>query len=541
MSTARALSPSAPLSPTRWWTLGVVALGTFMLMLDLSVVSIALPQIHRSLGSSFADLQWVFDAYALTLAIFLVAAGSFADRIGRKKLFLWGFALFTAASLACGLAGDATALSLYRAVQGVGAAVMFAVGPSMLSHEFHGKERATAFTVFGAAVGLAVATGPLIGGSLINALSWRWIFYINVPIGILAILFGALRVRESLNKRAHPTDWTGLGTFSVALAALVFATIRAPREGWTSPVTLGLYATSALFLLVFALVQRRLGERALIDPAFFRSPTFVGISLVAMIGNAAALPSVFFETSYLENVLHVDAWGTGLRFLPLTLAMFVAGAIGGGLIGKVPFRILLGGSTAVMATGILFLNLTEADSSWTVLVPALVIAGFGMGAFNPARAALAIGVAEPAKSGVASGINETFQQVGIAVGIAGVGAFFEHRVATEFTASAAGQQMGPAAAEEAAHGISAGSIDAVAAAAGPLRDQVLPAAQDAFMTAFHGAMTLSAILGFIAAAIGFLMLRTKDLHASALSTIPPDLDETPTPREDDEPVPAPST
>ena len=521
-------------SPTRWWTLGIVALGSFMLMLDLSVVSIALPQIHKSLGSSFADLQWVFDAYALTLAIFLVAAGSLADRIGRKKVFQVGFAVFTAASLACGLADGAGELSWFRAIQGVGAAIMFAVGPAMLSHEFHGKERATAFTAFGAAVGLAVATGPLIGGSLINALSWRWIFYINVPVGVLALLIGALRVRESLNTRAHPTDWAGLGTFSLALGALVFATIRGPVEGWTSADTLGLYAVSVLFLVVFVAIERRLGERALIDPAFFRSPTFVGISLVAMIGNAGALPSVFFETSYLENMLHVDAWGTGLRFLPLTGAMFVAGALGGGLIGKVPFRILLGGSTLVMAIGILCLNLTEADSSWTVLVPALVVSGFGMGAFNPARAALAIGVAEPARSGVASGINETFQQVGIAVGIAGIGAYFQHTVSKDFTSSAVGKQLGADTAESAAHGISAGGLDAVVKAApDALREKVLAAGQDAFMNAFHGAMTLSAILGFVAAVIGFTMLRTKDLHSSAVSTIPPDVDEDGEARPDD--------
>ncbi|MEU2422944.1 MFS transporter [Streptomyces sp. NPDC007851] len=512
-------------SPTRWWTLGIVALGSFMLMLDLSVVSIALPQIHKSLNSSFSDLQWVFDAYALTLAIFLVAAGSIADRVGRKKVFQVGFAIFTVASLACGLAGDATVLSSFRAVQGVGAAIMFAVGPALLSAEFHGKERATAFTAFGAAVGLAVAAGPLIGGSLINALSWRWIFYINVPVGVVALLVGAVKVGESLNKRAHPTDWSGLTTFSIALGALVFATIRAPEEGWTSAQTLTLYAVSAVFLAVFVLIERRLGERAMIDPAFFRSPTFVGISLVAMIGNAGALPSVFFETSYLENVLGNDAWGAGLRFLPLTGAMFVAGALGGGLIGKVPFRILLGGSTAVMGVGLLLLTLTHADSSWTVLIPSMLVAGFGMGAFNPARAALAIGVAEPAKSGVASGINETFQQVGIAVGIAGVGAFFQNRVTDEFTSSAVGRQLGHDTAEQAAHGISAGSFGAVAKGAGALQDQVLAAGRDAFMSAFHSAMTLCAILGFIAAFVGFALIRTQDLHASALSTIPPDVDE----------------
>lgn len=509
-------------SSARWWTLGVVALGTFMLNLDLSVVAIALPSIHESLHSGFADLQWVFDAYALTLAVFLVAAGSFADRVGRKKVFQLGFVVFTVASLACGLADAAVALSCFRAVQGAGAAIMFAVGPAMLSHEFHGKERATAFTAFGAAVGLAVATGPLIGGALTDALSWRWIFFLNVPAGVVALVIGMLRVRESYNTRAHPIDRGGLIAFSVALGALVFAVIRAPEQGWTSATTVSLYAVSAVFLIVFLFIERRRRERAMIDLGFFRSPTFVGISLVAMIGNAGALPSVFFETSYLENLLHVDAWGAGLRFLPLTGAMFLAGALGGSLIGKVPFRVLLGGASAVMGIGILCLDLARADSAWTVLIPCMLISGFGMGAFNPARAALAIGVAEPARSGVASGINETFQQVGIAVGIAAVGAYFEHDVSRTFTASAVGTHLGPAAAGQAAHGISAGGIGAVARGAGALRDQVLAAGQDAYMAAFHHAMTLCAGLGILAGLIGLALVRNKDLHSTALSTVPPD-------------------
>jgi EmrB/QacA subfamily drug resistance transporter len=450
------MSAGRPSSPTRWWTLGIVTMGTFMLMLDLSVVSLALPQIHRSLHSSFSDLEWVYDAYALTLAIFLVAGGSTADRIGRKKVFQVGLAVFTASSLACGLAGGAVALSSFRAVQGVGAAVMFAVGPALLGHEFHGKERATAFTAFGAAIGLAVATGPLIGGGLTSALSWRWIFFINVPVGIAAIAVGALRVRESRNRKAHAADGGGLLSFSVALGTLVFATVRGPEQGWSSPVTISLYAASAVFLALFAMIEKRMGERAMFDLAFFRSPTFVGISLVAMIGNAGALPSVFLETSYLENMLHVDAWGAGLRFLPLTCAMFIAGALAGSLIGKVPFRVLLGSSAGLLGVGLLFLLGTRADSGWTVLIPSLIIAGVGMGAFNPSRAALVIGVTEPGKAGVASGINETFQQVGIAVGIAGVGAFFQGRVAAAFTSSPAGTQLGYSAAQRAASGISAG-------------------------------------------------------------------------------------
>lgn len=486
-------------------------------------MAIALPQIHTSLHADFADLQWVFDAYALTLAIFLVAAGSLADRLGRKKVFQVGFAIFTLASLACGLSDDATALSIFRAAQGVGAAIMFAVGPAMLSHEFHGRQRATAFTVFGAAVGLAVATGPLIGGSLINAFSWRWIFFLNVPLGAVALIAGLLRVRESYNRRAHPTDGAGLVTFSIVLAALVFAVIRAPEQGWVDPVTISLYPVSAFFLLLFIVVERRRGERAMIDLGLFGNPTFVAVSLVTMIGNAGALPSIFFETSYLENVLHTDAWGAELRFLPLTGAMFIAGAIGGSLIGKVPFRVLLGGSTLLMGIGLLFLNLAGADSSWTAFIPGMVISGFGMGAFNPARAALAIGVVEPARSDVASGINETFQQTGIAIGIAGVGAFFQHRVVDVLTASSIGSQLGHDAATRAAGSISAGGIDAVAAHAGELQSEVFAAARDAYLVAFHNAMTVCAGLGILAGVIGLALVRARDLHSSALSTVPPDL------------------
>jgi EmrB/QacA subfamily drug resistance transporter len=519
------MSVVRPPSPARWWTLGIVSLGTFMLMLDLSVVAVALPQIHESLNSSFSDLQWVFDAYALTLAIFLVAAGSTADRKGRKMVFQIGFTIFTIASLACGLASNAEMLSWFRAVQGAGGAIIFAVGPALLSHEFHGKERATAFTAFGAAVGLAVATGPLIGGALTSGLSWRWIFFINVPVGVVAILIGMFRVRESRSLRAQPTDWIGLLTLSVALAALVFATIRGPVEGWSSALTISLYVVSVVFLGLFAVTERRLGEAAMLDLSFFRNRTFLGISLVAMIGNAGALPSIFFETSYLQNMLRIDTWGAGLRFLPLTGSMFVAGAIAGSLIGKVPFKVLMGGSAALLGVGLLFLQLADVDSAWTVLIPSMIISGFAMGAFNPSRAALAISITEPSKAGVASGINETFQQVGIVVGIAGVGALFQHSVAASFTSSAVGQQLGGAA-ETAADGISAGSIDAVASAAGPLREQVLEAARTAFMGGFHDAMALSAGLALAAGLLGFLLIRTQDLHPSVLvSQIPPDVDD----------------
>jgi EmrB/QacA subfamily drug resistance transporter len=495
-----------------------------MLMLDLSVVTIALPQIHASLHSSFADLQWVIDAYALTLAVFLVTAGSLADRYGRKRLFLLGFAIFTVASLACGLSGGPDILAVSRAFQGVGAAVLFAVGPALLGHEFHGKERATAFTAFGAALGLAVATGPLIGGGLTSSISWRWIFFINVPVGMLGLATAGARVPESRNPRAPSTDWLGMASFTIAISALVFAIIRGSQTGWTSTQILALYAVSGIFLAAFIMVEWRRGESAMFDLSLFRIPTFTGISLVALIANGAGLPSVFIETNYLENVLHSSAWSAGLRFLPLTVSMFVFGATAGSLTGKVPFRALMGTACLAIGAGLLLTRLAGNDSTWTALIPSLVVTGAGLGMFNPTRAALAIGVTEPARAGVASGINETFQQVGTALGIAVIGAFFQNRVAAEFVRSPVAAHFGPQAHAVAA-AISAGSGSAVADSAGPLKQQVLATSTDAFVFGFHDAMTLCSVLALLAAGIAVLLLRTKDLHASALSLVPPDADD----------------
>jgi EmrB/QacA subfamily drug resistance transporter len=505
-------APYVP-SRARWWTLAVVSIGTFMLMLDLSVVAVALPQIRSSLDASFAQLQWVVDAYALLLAAALVTAGSLGDRRGRKRLFLAGFALFTLASLACGLAGTATVLDISRGVQGVGAAILFATGPALLGHGFHGKERAAAFGVFGAATGLAIAAGPLTGGAL-TGIGWRWIFFINIPVGLVAMAVAARRVPESRDPHSRQVDWVGMVLFTLALTALVFAVIRGNEQGWGSARIVAAFAAGGVLLLAFLAVEARLGERAMFDLAFFRNPTFVGISLVALIANGAGLPSVFIETNYVENLMHLDAWGAGLRFLPLTLALFVFGAVGGGLTGKVPFRALLTVACLALGVGLLLTRLAGADSAWTALIPSMIVTGAGMGLFNPTRAALAIGIAEPARAGVASGINETFQQVGTAVGIAGIGALFANRVGAAFAASPAGRQLGDQAAA-AGRAISAGSLGAVPPAA-------TSSARTAFVVGFHDAMTLCALCAFAAAVIAVTLLRTRDLHSTALSLIPPE-------------------
>src|SRR5215831_9762229 len=235
----------------KWWTLVAVCLGIFMLLLDITIVNVALPDIQRALHASFSDLQWVIDAYALTLAAFLLTSGSLADMYGRRLLYLIGLAVFTCASALCGFAVDPIMLQLSRGLQGVGGAIMFAVSLALLADAFRGRDRGIAFGVWGAVTGLAVAIGPLIGGVLTSGLSWRWIFFVNVPIGIAAVVITAMRVGES--KQAHATrpDWAGFVLFTGALASLVYGLIESSRKSFTNDLVLTCFAVAAVLLAAF--------------------------------------------------------------------------------------------------------------------------------------------------------------------------------------------------------------------------------------------------------------------------------------------------
>ncbi|WP_329566937.1 MFS transporter [Kitasatospora sp. NBC_01266] len=513
---AGATAPAAR-SAGRWWTLGIVSIATFMLMLDLTVVNVALPDLRTALHAGFADLQWVLDAYALTLAAFLLTGGSLADRLGRKRIYSIGFVVFTAASLACGAAPDILSLNLARGLQGVGAAVLFAVGPALIGQEFRGKDRALAFGVFGGVSGLAIAFGPLIGGALTDGLGWRWIFLVNVPIGLVAMVLGTLRIGESRDPAAHRVDWAGLVTFSAALGLLVLGFLRGEAQGWTSAPILGMFGGAVLLLVLFTVIERRLGVAAMLDLGLFRNRTFNGISVATLLGNAAGMSAIFLEVSYMQNVLGYSPLATGLRFLPLTLMLFAAAAVTGSLTASVSPRLLVGTAITLMSAGLFLVALVKPGSDWTALLPAMLLTGLGMGMFNPPRSALAIGVAEPAKAGMAAGIGETFQQVGIAIGIAGFGALFQHRVTDAFAHSAAGAALGPQA-QAAGQAVAAGAGRELAAGVpSPLHAAVQAAARAAFV---HGLTEVLVGCGAVAAAgalAAFLFIRTRDLHESALA------------------------
>jgi EmrB/QacA subfamily drug resistance transporter len=484
----------------RWWTLGAVCVATFMLLLDITIVNVALPDIQRDLHSSFQDLQWVVDAYALTLASFMLTAGSLADRFGRRRIFVGGLALFTLASLLCGLAQEPTVLNLARALQGVGGAAMFATSLALLAAAFQGRERGTALGVWGATTGASVAVGPLVGGVLVEQVSWQSIFFVNLPIGVAAIAVTLRTVRESRDPDAARVDLAGLVTFSAALFALVFALVRGNTEGWGSSTIVGLLVLSVVLLVAFVVVEAR-QERPMLDLTLFRKPSFVGVSIVAFALSASMFSMFLYLTLYLQNILGYSPLEAGLRFLPITLLSFVCAAISGNLTERVPTRLLLGVGLGLVALGLLLMSGVDKDSSWTHLLPGFLLAGAGVGLTNPAIASTAVGVVDPRRAGMAAGINNTFRQVGIATGIAGLGAIFQSIITSNIAEHAPpGTRLPPA------EFLAQGRVKAVPP---PLRDAFL----SGWTASLNEILVIAAAVALAGAVSALALVRREDFVA----------------------------
>src|SRR5438105_705034 len=425
----------------KWWTLIAVSVAMFMLLLDITVVNVALPAIQRSLHSSFRDLQWVVNAYALTLAAFLLTGGSLADLLGRRRVFVAGLVVFTASSAACGFASSPLALNLARAVQGTGGAMMFATSLALIAQAFHGKERGIAFGIYGGTIGAAVAVGPVVGGLITSAISWEWIFFVNVPIGVGAVILTLTQVAESRDPDATGVDWLGLLTFSGSLFLLVFALVQGNEDGWGSTKIVAYLAGSVVLIVLFVLVERA-QPRPMLDLTLFRRPAFAGASIVAFAISSSMFAMFLYLTLYIQDVLGYDALHAGLRFLPITLISFVVAPFAGRLSVRVPVRALLGLGLLFVSGGLLAMTAVDATSGWTTLIPGFLIAGAGIGLINPPLASTAVGVVHYSRSGMASGINNTFRQVGIATGIAGLGAVFQHAVTSNTLAALAQRAPG---------------------------------------------------------------------------------------------------
>jgi EmrB/QacA subfamily drug resistance transporter len=493
----------------KWWTLVLSSIATFMLLLDITVVNVALPDIQRDLNASLSSLQWVVDAYSLMLAAFLLTAGSLGDRLGRRRVFSLGLGLFTFASFLCGIAGDPTLLNLARGLQGIGGAAMFATSLALIGQEFHGKDRATAFGVWGATVGGAVAIGPLVGGLITEHLGWEWIFFVNIPIGVLAISLTEVRLANVAAQDPERIDLPGLATFSGGLFLLIFGLIRANPEGWGSPTIVASLGGSAALLLAFLVIEAR-SSHPMLDLSLFRKPAFNGVSAVAFGLSAGMFAMFLYLTIYMQGVLDFSPLETGLRFLPLTVLSFIASPISARLSHRVPIRVLVGVGLGLVGVGLLLMHGLDAGSGISALLPGFLVAGIGIGITNPGIGQAAIAVVPVAKAGMGSGINTTFRQVGIATGVASLGAVFQSQVDSKLSS------LLPNAPPGLAEAVSSGGSRAAAGIAPPgQRPEVVHAAKIAFVSGFNEILLIGAILSFVGAALGFALVRSRDFVATS--------------------------
>ncbi|HKP21910.1 MAG TPA: MFS transporter [Thermoleophilaceae bacterium] len=507
----------------KWWTLIAVSVATFMLLLDITVVNTALPSISEDLDASFTDLQWVVDAYTLSLAALVLTAGVLADRLGRRRVFAVGLGIFTFASLLAGLATDPTFLNLARALQGVGGAVMFAVSLALIAQEFEaGRERGTAMGVYGATIGVSVAVGPLVGGALTESLGWESIFFLNVPIGIAAIAITLTKLRETRNPYASKIDWAGLVTFSSSLFLLVLGLLRGNDEGWGSTLIVSLLASAAVLMAAFIAIETRVTE-PMLPLHLFKKRAFTGVQLAALGVSASMFALFLYMTFYLQGYLGHDPIEAGIRYLPFTVTNFFVAAGTGALLSRVQARVIISAGLALTGVGLLVSTGIDPTDSWTTLLAGFLLSGAGVGLINPAMADVAVSVVPKEQSGMASGINDTFRQVGIAIGIAAWGAIFLGRGASTVETVAAGTPAADGSRpRELVEAVSSGHLnDAVAAAPPGARSQVADAAHQGFLAGFNDIVLLGGIFAIAASILALWLIREEDIEREAPIEVEP--------------------
>lgn len=469
--------PQTAAAPGRF-TLVVASGATALLLLDVTAVNVALPAIERGLNASFSQLQWVIDAYALTLAVVLLTTGALADRHGRRVVFVAGLAIFAGASVICGAAGTGTVLDAARALQGIGGAAMFSSSLAILADAYRGDARGRALGIWGAITGAALALGPLVGGALVDGLGWRWIFLLNLPLCALLAWLTVTGVRESRAAEPKPIDLPGIVTFTAGSFLIVFALIRGNAEGWDSTLIVGSLVVGALALAAFAVIELR-SRAPMLDLRLFRIPAFAGTANVAFAQSFALYPLFLFLAIYFQNLLGFTPLETGVRLLPLTIALFLVAPISGSLTNSIPLKYLLSLGLALIGTGLLLMRGIDATSEWTAMLPGFIVGGAGIGVISPALAAAMVGVLSEEKTGLASGVNNTFRQLGIAVGIAVLGAIFQHRLGA------------------------------------PLETAIPPAARGVFVSGLREIFLVAAIVAFAAVPVTLLLVRQQDLTGSA--------------------------
>ena len=494
----------------KWWPLVTICLGTFMLLVDVTIVNVALPDMAVDLHTSFSALQWVVDAYALALAALLMGIGSISDIVGHRRAYIAGLALFAVSSLVCGIAPNVGLLIAARAVQGVGGAAMFATTFALLNSSYRGRDRGTAYGMWGAVSGASAALGPIIGGLLTQGLSWRWIFFVNLPVSVAAVLM-SLRVlsgeRPSDRRRV---DLPGMAAFTVSAAAIVFASIRSSDDGWISWQVLGLLLLSAVALTGFVSIERR-SDHALLDLGLFGNRSFVGIMVAALLVNFAAFAYFTYTSIWLQSLLGLTPIEAGLTGLPLSVAAFLVSAgIGRFLHKSAPGPIIGGGLILIGIGGLLCALFVGADSSWPALVAGFAISGIGVGLATPTLGSSAMASVQPERGGMAAGAVNTARQLGFALGIAVLGSIFTARVAHSLSVHGLHGTSGLA------NALAGGQSKAVigkAPSAG--RQQLVHTIHIAFASGLDAAFLVAGVVGVLAGLAVLILVRPAKNAAPA--------------------------
>jgi EmrB/QacA subfamily drug resistance transporter len=422
---ARILDPET----RKWWTLGAVAFGLFMIMLDNTVVNVALPAIQEDLAADLSELEWIVIGYALTFAALMLTGGKLADLLGRRLIFVVGLSIFTLSSLACGLADSGEVLIAARIVQGAGAALMNPATLSIISATFPPHQRGMAIGIWAGVSALALAIGPLVGGLLTEHASWHWIFFINVPIGILAIAASFVLIDESRDtSEVQRLDLPGLLTSGIGLFSLTYALIEANTYGWTSGRIVTAFVVAAVGLVAFVLLERH-QRTPMLDLSLFRSGTFAGANAVMLLVAVAMFGVFFFVSLYMQNILGYSAVQAGAAFLPMTLLIVLVAPVAGRTSDRFGSRWLIGTGMTLLAVHLFYLSRLGLEETYWSLLPALLIGGVGMGLVMTPSAAAAMSGVPIDKAGVGSAVLNSARQVGGSVGIALIGAIIAHEAA----------------------------------------------------------------------------------------------------------------
>jgi EmrB/QacA subfamily drug resistance transporter len=419
----------------KWWTLGAMCFALFMLMLDNTVMNVALPTIQRDLGSSLSGLEWTINGYTLAIAVLLVTGGRLGDIFGRRRMFLAGVTLFALSSMSAGLAADTGMLIASRVVQGVGAALMMPATLSIVTHAFPPEERGKALGTWAGISALALAIGPVLGGFLTEHVSWRAIFYINVPVAIGAVIATVFAVRESRDETVgREVDYLGVAAVTGALTALVLALIEGNRWGWGSPEIIALLVGSVLLMAAFVAIEFRV-RAPVVELPLFASRNFVGTNVVALVVTFAMLGQFFFMALYMQNILGYSALEAGVRFLPATLMIVAVAPLAGRLTDRVGSRWPIAAGLSLVAVSLYWLTTIDVGTTYADIWPSFVLIGLGMALVMSPMTTAAMNAVATAKAGIASGILSMSRMVGGTLGVAVLGAIFQGQVGAEVGAA----------------------------------------------------------------------------------------------------------